>query len=147
MKYGLKLKLYREKLGLTQEEVAAAIGVDRGTLSNYENSITRVPLTIFIRLAELYKCDVFDIMGVRDSQPEDQLLFDVNPYYLIKAHARYVIAREKEADEMFGSSYSEEYYNSRFRDKIKDMLDNPIYTENFEAISEQEDIDTLNYFE
>lgn len=147
MKYGLKLKLYREKLGLTQEEVAKKIDISRTTLSNYENSITPVPITVFINLARLYKCDVFEIMGVHDSDIENQLELDVNPYYLIKAHARYIISCEMKADEMFGNKYSNEYYNSRFRAKIKDMLNNPIYTENLQSISVQENIDDVEYFE
>lgn len=66
MRYGLKLKLNREKMGLTQEEVADKIGISRKSLSNYENEITPIPLTVFIRLAELYQFDVFEILGVHD---------------------------------------------------------------------------------
>lgn len=131
MRYGLKLKLCREKMGFTQEEVAKRVGINRGTLSNYENNVTPVPITVFVQLAEIYKCDVFDIMGVHEGNKKEQIKSDADPYYLIKAHARYLVTNEKKANEMFGNEYSEEYYNSRFREKIKDMINNPIYAENF----------------
>ncbi len=87
---------------------------------------------------------MFEVLGVRDLQDSD-MEFDTDPYYLIKAHAHYSTASEKAVDERFGNNYPEEYYNLRFREKIKDMLNNPIYRIHFEALSAQEDIDSISF--
>ncbi len=147
MSYGLKLKLCRERCGLTQVEAAKILGISRNTLSRYENNETTLPLTVFINMARLYKCDVFDVMGVRDASLHNELEFDVHPYYLLKAHARHTVAAEKETDENFGTILPEEYYDSRFRDKLREIVDNPIYNLYFKGLKDQEDIDNVTFFD
>ncbi len=44
MNYGFKLKSLRERVGLTQEEMAKVIGIERGTYSLYEMEYTLIPL-------------------------------------------------------------------------------------------------------
>lgn len=147
MRYGLKLKLNREKMGLTQEEVADKIGISRKSLSNYENEITPIPLTVFIRLAELYQFDVFEILGVHDYGAGSKLEFDINPYYLIKAHARNLVASEMKSDILFGNDFPEEYYDRRFREKIKFLMEDPIYLLNIKDLSMQENLEDVKFFD
>ncbi|MCF3112068.1 helix-turn-helix transcriptional regulator [Niabella sp. CC-SYL272] len=48
------MKTLRSQWGLTQEELAALIGVTRGLLSMYESGRRQLPTPASIRLAELY---------------------------------------------------------------------------------------------
>lgn len=48
------MKNFRKQWGLTQEELAALIGVTRGLLSMYESGRRQLPTPASIKLAELY---------------------------------------------------------------------------------------------
>lgn len=51
-KLGVLMKQERERLGLTQTQVAKACGVDRSMISNYERGVSEIPKTtscLFIR--------------------------------------------------------------------------------------------------
>lgn len=54
MDLGERLKLCREKKGLSQKEAAEKIGVKNNTLSNYESGERRPDYEILVRLADLY---------------------------------------------------------------------------------------------
>ena len=59
MKFGEKVKEQRQKAGLSQEDVATAIGVTKRTLINYEGGTSHPQdRTIYFRLAEFFKVDV-----------------------------------------------------------------------------------------
>ena len=50
---GVKIKEYRESVGMTQEELAEKSGVSRGTISALENGTARATMTTtLIKLAE-----------------------------------------------------------------------------------------------
>lgn len=59
MKFGEKVKEQRSKVGLNQADVAAAIGVTKRTLANYEGG-TSYPQdrSIYIKLANFFKVDI-----------------------------------------------------------------------------------------
>ena len=65
MDYGIKIKQYRIRAGYTLDEAAKLVGTTPVSLSRYENDDAEIPVTVFVKLARLYKFDVFDIMGVR----------------------------------------------------------------------------------
>lgn len=54
------MRALRLKRGLTQEEVADIMEVNRLTVVNWENRPGKVTIKTFIELADLYKCDVAD---------------------------------------------------------------------------------------
>ena len=59
MKFGEKLKEQRKKRGLTQENLAKAIGVRRSTIVNYENGASHPQdRNVYFKLAELFNVDV-----------------------------------------------------------------------------------------
>lgn len=109
---GTRLELLRREKGMTQEEVAEYLGISRNTLAAYESGKSKIPLSVFIRLADLYKYDVFDVLGVHAPDIE----FDMPEIELIKAHAKHMVMQEKLKDNAYQKSYlSNEYYADRYK--------------------------------
>lgn len=60
--FGEKLKEYRKQKGLTQEELAALIGVQNSAISKYEKGrIKQIPIHILERLRAVLEFDVNDV--------------------------------------------------------------------------------------
>lgn len=57
----LKLKAARANAELTQLEAAKCLGISKGTLSNYENYITKPDVEMGKKIATLYGMEVDDI--------------------------------------------------------------------------------------
>jgi len=57
------IKLIREKIGLSQEEVAKYLGIKRELISYYETGSRPVPLEILERLADFYGIDLADLIS------------------------------------------------------------------------------------
>lgn len=57
----------REKVGLTQKEVAEKLGVDQSAVSFWETGKTHPRASLLIRLASLYGCTVDDLLAEQDS--------------------------------------------------------------------------------
>ena len=55
MNLGEALKSLREELGLTQKEVAAAIGIKRTTYNSYENSKSMPKYDVMEKIARFYE--------------------------------------------------------------------------------------------
>lgn len=51
---GERLRLARERTGLTQDQVASFLEISRGQISYYENGRREIDLTTLARLASLY---------------------------------------------------------------------------------------------
>lgn len=54
---GNNLKKIRELSGLTQEQVARSIGIERSTYSNYEGGTREIPYDALERVSNLFGCD------------------------------------------------------------------------------------------
>lgn len=59
---GKNLELFRKKRGLSQEDVAAYLGVSRPVISYYETATREIPLPQLEKLADLYCVDVADLI-------------------------------------------------------------------------------------
>lgn len=57
MSIGSRIKQRREELGYTQPQLAALVGVSKGTIGNYESNISSPNETILFKLFEILKCD------------------------------------------------------------------------------------------
>ncbi len=115
---GTALEMKRHENNMTQEEVAKYLGISRNTLAAYESGKQKVPLTVFIYLADLYNCDVYDIFSVHASDVE----FDTDEKELIKAHARYKVREAKEIDETLNIPRTEDYYKLIYLKAIKEKM-------------------------
>ena len=74
------LKEYRRMNGLTQEDVAEALGIPKRTYQNYEREVREADSDVLCRLADYYQISLDDLVGHRclsqgDEQKEaDELL-------------------------------------------------------------------------
>ena len=57
MSIGSRIKERREQLNLTQPELAALLGVSKGTVGNYESNISSPNEKILFKLFEVLNCD------------------------------------------------------------------------------------------
>lgn len=60
---GENLKKYREKAGLTQQQVADYIEVSKGAIGHWENNKRIANLTVIQKLAKLYKTTPSSLIG------------------------------------------------------------------------------------
>lgn len=68
------LKAFREASGFTQERVASFLSIERGTLANYELGSRETPLTVLIKLSNLYGVDIADFYESDIEKVKDALL-------------------------------------------------------------------------
>lgn len=68
MEFGPKIRKMRNELGLTQSEVAKALGVTPGYISNVENGRTALSLRLLIYFARLRNTTLDSLVG--DLEPE-----------------------------------------------------------------------------
>lgn len=52
------LRLERKKHNLTQQQVADYLKMARGAYAQYETGKNLAPVTVYIKLADLYRCSV-----------------------------------------------------------------------------------------
>lgn len=72
--YGALVKSLRQKMGLTQNQVAESLGVTPGYISNVENNRTAMSLRILTYYARLIGCSLDALVGELDSEyPETAL--------------------------------------------------------------------------
>ncbi len=62
------IKYYRKKQGISQEELAVRLNVVRQTVSKWENNLSVPDADVLIRIAELLKVSVSELLGVEIEQ-------------------------------------------------------------------------------
>lgn len=65
------LKEWRDKRGLTQEQLADRIDVSRGLIAQYESSKTKIPESRIYALAQALDCDPGDLFRVNPEKEGD----------------------------------------------------------------------------
>lgn len=65
---GDKIVALREKRGLTQEELAAIIGISRASLSHYEKNRRTPDYTVLTKLADFFEVSVDYMLGRSNEQ-------------------------------------------------------------------------------
>ncbi len=59
---GRNLRLIREKLALTQKQLADALGLDRSTYSYYEVGKVTPDIFTLIKLSKILRCDIYSFI-------------------------------------------------------------------------------------
>lgn len=72
--YGALVKSLRQKMGLTQNQVAESLGVTPGYISNVENNRTAMSLRILTYYAHLIGCSLDALVGELDSEYSETAL-------------------------------------------------------------------------
>ena len=70
---GKALALYRKKTGLTQDQVAEKLDVERETVSRFERGAVIPPIPRLYELADIYGCAVDDLLALSSSRTPDQI--------------------------------------------------------------------------
>lgn len=65
--YGHRIAELRENKGWTQEELSAAIGISRASLSHYEKDRRKPNLETLTRLADIFHVSIDYIIGRRST--------------------------------------------------------------------------------
>ena len=71
---GALVKSLRQKMGLTQNQVAESLGVTPGYISNVENNRTAMSLRILTYYARLIGCSLDALVGELDSEYSETAL-------------------------------------------------------------------------
>ena len=89
--FAVRLKAFRKEAGLTQQDIATALGLDRSTYTYYERGKTRPNWETLQRLAAIFQVPMTSLWGgdrsfrpiVRDNplqlEPTSQRLADLTP--------------------------------------------------------------------
>jgi transcriptional regulator with XRE-family HTH domain len=64
---GHNIKRFREKMGLTQEQLAEYLNISRGEMVYYENGSRNIPSSIISKASQLFAVDEYDLY---ESNPE-----------------------------------------------------------------------------
>ena len=68
----MRIATIRKKQGLTQKDVAKAVGVDQTTVHLWETGKTSPRVGTLIRLAEFLKCTVNDLLQESTATTQDK---------------------------------------------------------------------------
>ena len=63
--YNDRIRELREDHDLTQTQVAAVLGIDQRTYSNYELGYRELPIEHLIRLCKYYKVSADFVLGIK----------------------------------------------------------------------------------
>ena len=69
---GRKIRSLREQAGLTQEDVAEAMGVSRQAVSKWEANLSRPSAENLIRLARLFRVELTEIVSAREEMDTEE---------------------------------------------------------------------------
>ena len=68
--FGYQLMKYRKLKGVTQSDLASAIGVSQRVISYYENESSHPPSTILVKLTEILGISSDTLLGISDPREE-----------------------------------------------------------------------------
>lgn len=128
---GKQLKLLRETMQKSQQEVCSALNIDQSTLANYENG-KRIPkIEILIKIAEYYQCSVDFLLGIEKTGGTDLSNFQLdNSEFALdfKMRIRDIMAEQKMSEDEFSKKtgfHSEEkdaYLYGNRMPSIEDLI-------------------------
>lgn len=130
MKYDLKLGKLRQAAGYTQAQASEKLGISKSALALYEKNPDNMPLSIFIKMADLYDFDVATVAGVKEESFER----DISMYYFIKAHAKYIARRVCINEELYKEHLEQFIYKAI---KADNLLNKALMLSEFEKDKEK----------
>lgn len=83
MLLGEELKVVRNKIGMSQNEVAENLRISRQTVSKWENNVCLPDLENFQKICKLYKIDVNTILEKEEENKDNNEIIINYSYYLI----------------------------------------------------------------
>ncbi|MCQ2515188.1 MAG: helix-turn-helix domain-containing protein [Ruminococcus sp.] len=96
---GRRLKQYRVACGLTQEQVAAVLNINRTTYTKYETGVSEPSHELLRQIVEIYGTDFNSILAERGSFEHD--VFDMKmPMYNLTRDEQQLIAFYRTMDDI-----------------------------------------------
>ena len=74
MPYGARIRLYRESIGMTQEELAEQTGIVASSISKIEHGTRKVTLEEAVRFAEIFGISLLDLAGLPEFPAQSDAL-------------------------------------------------------------------------
>ena len=71
MNLGERIKYYRKKSGLTQQQLADSIGVQRAAISKYEKNIVSISMKQLSKIAEVLKIDIYELTAKSEEERKE----------------------------------------------------------------------------
>lgn len=69
--FGARVKIYRERLGLTQKELAENLGYSSSAvISRIEKGAQTIPLSKISDFCNVLKCEPYDLLGLRENDKQ-----------------------------------------------------------------------------
>lgn len=69
--FGARIKYYRERLSLTQKELAEKIGYNSSAvISRIEKGLQTIPLSKLLDFCEALQCEPYDLLGLNESDKQ-----------------------------------------------------------------------------
>lgn len=78
----MNFKLFRNRSGMTQEEVAKALGMPKKTYQNYEREVREPDSNVLCSLADLYDVTLDELVGRGCSSDDEQMQQQEEDYIL-----------------------------------------------------------------
>lgn len=66
----VNLRALRKKMGISQEELAARMGINRGNIASYENGSAEPKMAYMVKFSELFDVPLIDLATRNLSNPE-----------------------------------------------------------------------------
>jgi transcriptional regulator with XRE-family HTH domain len=76
---GARIARFRRERGLSQTELGEKIGVSQRVMSHYEKAQTRIPADVLLKIADVLKISVYELLGRASSNraPKNKKLWKV----------------------------------------------------------------------
>lgn len=94
MKIGHRIRENRRARGLTQEDVAAALGVSAPAVSKWEGDLTFPDITLLPQLARLLGTDLNHLLGFQEEPSREEVGAYLNRLAEMKVEEAFALARE-----------------------------------------------------
>ena len=65
-------RYFREKTGLTQEQVSEKLNIDKSTVSKWETGISKPTVDLLIKVSQLYNCSIDDLINFNTKEGKNE---------------------------------------------------------------------------
>ena len=87
---GERIKQKRLELGLTQEQLANKLGLQKSAVAKYENGrVTNIKRTIIVEMSRIFDCSPTWLMGLEPNTPIEQQKIALKSYEDLAHFRRY----------------------------------------------------------
>lgn len=149
----MDIKKARKEVGLTQEALAKRIGINRATLSKYENGVLPIPPSKLRKFALALKIPATSLWGLNEKYEDDLL----NALSLVEAHdegnlvlVNTTDVNETDADNIIMGQLVEAFYLLNIDgqkiavERVKELSEIPKYKRTYGVAQNVESADMLS---